>query len=537
MTGGYRQGMRLDGRVIYQLDPALFFDADGDGVGDLRGVVRKLDHVRAVGADTIWLQPFYVSPYLDAGYDVVDHCGVSSRFGTVADFEELVERCHELDLRVLVELIVQHTSVRHPWFRAARDDPGSPYRDYYVWASEPRADPVVRQPVFPGVENSIWAYDEHAGMYYRHAFYRHQADLDVGRPPVRAEITRIIRFWLDRGVDGFRVDAVPYMVRQAALTDDRDDGYWFLNELAAAADGAPLMGEVDAPPDQYDDYFGDAGRLHAVLDFWTNNLLFLALARGEAEPLVRALRAQPRPPDGCTYVNWLRNHDELDLDRLSPSERDEVMAAFAPSADMRAFGRGIRRRLAPMLGDVRRTLLAHAIVHSLPGAPVVRYGEEIGMGEDLSLPDRAAVRTPMQWSSAPNGGFSKAPPETVRPAAVDRGPYAYSRVNVADQELRADSQFSKVAQLVRTRRDLGDCPSGHCEALSLRQRSVFGVVHHRPGDSVLMLANLSPDELEVELPYDVRSDLLADGEYEPAGRSLRLAGHGYRWLRVHDETR
>ncbi|MET9268172.1 alpha-amylase family protein [Kribbella sp. NPDC003557] len=525
--------MRLDGRVIYQLDPATFFDADGDGVGDLEGIVRKLDHVRAVGADTVWLQPFYVSPYLDAGYDVVDHCGVSARFGPIGAFDELVERCHELDLRILVELVVQHTSVRHPWFREARDDPGSPYRDYYVWAAEPRDDPVVREPVFPGVENSIWAYDEHAGLYYRHAFYRHQADLDVGRPAVRAEIARIIRYWLDRGVDGFRVDAVPYMVRQAALTDERDDGYWFLTELAAAAGDAPLMGEVDAPPEEYDDYFGDARRLHAVLDFWTNNLLFLALARRDAEPLVRALRAQPKPPDGCTYVNWLRNHDELDLDRLSPSERDEVMAAFAPAAEMRAFGRGIRRRLAPMLGDVRRTVLAHAIVQSLPGAPVIRYGEEIGMGEDLSLPDRAAVRTPMQWTSGPNGGFSKAPPETVRPEAVEGGPYGYVRVNVADQELRPDSQLSKVAQLARTRRELGDCPSGHCEALSLRQRPVFGVVHHRAEDSVLMLANLSTEELQVDIPYDARSDLLADTDYEPAsGRSVRLTGHGYRWLRV-----
>jgi maltose alpha-D-glucosyltransferase/alpha-amylase len=269
-----------------------------------------------------------------------------------------------------------------------------------------------------------------------------------------------------------------------------------------------------------------------------NQHLWYALASGDARPLAAALRDTRRIPDTCQWAHFLRNHDELDLERLSPAERDEVMAAFAPEPEMRAFGRGIRRRLAPMLGDLRRTLLAHAIVESLPGAPVIRYGEEIGMGEDLSLPDRAAVRTPMQWSAQPNGGFSKAPTEIVRPAVIDQGPYAYSRVNVADQELRPDSQLSKVAQLARTRRQLGDCPSSHCEALSLRQRAVFGVVHHRPGDSVVMLANLCPDELEVELPYEVRSDLLADSDYEPAtGTSVRLAGHGYRWLRVHDDTR
>ncbi|NIK58991.1 alpha-amylase family protein [Kribbella shirazensis] len=530
--------MNLDGRVIYQLDPATFFDADGDGVGDFEGVSRKLDHVRAVGADTVWLQPFYVSPYLDAGYDVVDHRDVSARFGTMAEFEQLVERCHQLDLRVMVELVAQHTSIHHPWFRAARNDPDSPYRDYYVWAPEPRDDPAVPEPVFPGAEESVWAYDDHAGKYYRHAFYRHEADLDVGHPEVREEIRKTIRHWLDRGVDGFRVDAVPYMVRQAALTDDRDDGYWFLTELAAAADGAPLMGEVDAPPDQYDDYFGDADRLHAILDFWTNNLLFLALARREAEPLIRALREQPEPPDGCTYVNWLRNHDELDLERLSENERDEVMTEFAPAAEMRAFGRGIRRRLAPMLGDARRTAMAHAIVESLPGAPVVRYGEEIGMGEDLSLPDRMSVRTPMQWSPELNGGFSKAPPGVVGPGPIQAGPFAFSRVNVEDQELRSDSLLSRVSQLVRTRRQLGELPSHRSEPVAFEHPAVFGVLHHRADDSILMLANLSADEVHLGLPYDVRADLLADSEYNPATNdSLRLAGHGYRWLRVHDHTR
>jgi maltose alpha-D-glucosyltransferase/alpha-amylase len=526
--------MRLDGRVIYQLDPAMFFDSDGDGAGDLEGVVRKLDHIRAVGADTLWLQPFYVSPYRDAGYDIVDHRDVSARFGTMADFETLVERCHELDLKVMIELVVQHTSVDHRWFRAARADADSPYREYYVWASEPRPDPAVDKPVFPGVEESIWTYDVQVGKYYRHAFYRHEADLDVGHPAVRAEIAGIIRHWLDRGVDGFRVDAVPYMVRQAALADGRDDGYWFLSELAAAADGVPLMGEVDVPPDQYDEYFGDADRLHAVLDFWTNNLLFLALARSDAEPLLRGLRAQPAPPDGCTYVNWLRNHDELDLERLSEAERNEVFAAFAPEENMRAFGRGIRRRLAPMLGDERRIAMAHAIAQSLPGAPVVRYGEEIGMGEDLSLPDRASVRTPMQWSPADNAGFSKAPSSLVEPAPIASGPYSFANVNVAGQELRPGSLLSRVSQLASTRRDLGVLPSGRCEGIVIEPSSVFGVLHHRSDDAVLMLANLSPDEVRVHLPYDVRADLLADSNYQPATKDLVLAGYGYRWLRVHD---
>jgi maltose alpha-D-glucosyltransferase/alpha-amylase len=519
----------LDGCVIYQLDPAAYFDYDDDGVGDLDGVRRRLDHIRAVGADVVWLQPFYVSPYRDGGYDVVDHLGVSARFGTMADFEGLVERCHQLDLRVMVELVVQHTSVDHPWFRAAREDADSPYRDYYIWASEPCDDPVVSGPVFPGVEDSIWAYDERAGKYYRHAFYRHEPDLNVGHPAVRAEIAGIIRHWLDRGVDGFRVDAVPYMVRQAAQVDARDQGYWFLTELAAAADGAPLMGEVDEPPAEYEHYFGNGDRLHAVLDFWLNNLTFLALARGEAEPLHRALRKQPQPPDGCTYVNWLRNHDELDLERLDPAERDEVFDAFAPAEEMRAFGRGIRRRLAPMLGDERRVAMAHAVLQSLPGIPVVRYGEEIGMGEDLTLADRAAVRTPMQWTASENAGFSKAP--LVEPAPVKYGEYAAERVNVADQELRSGSLLSRVSQLVRGRRALGALPMDRCQAVDFEPRSVFGVLHRRDDDAVLMLANLGADEVELRLPYEVKADLLADANYEPASMgAVRLNAYGYRWI-------
>ena len=495
--------MRLDGRVIYQVDPATFFDSDGDGCGDLDGVRRRLDHIRAVGADTIWLQPFYVSPYRDGGYDIVDHCGVSQRFGTMADFDDLVERCHQLELRVVVGLVVQHTSVDHPWFRSAREETASPYRDYYVWAAEPHEDDVVKQPVFPGVEDSIWAYDDHAGKYYRHAFYRHQPDLDVGHPAVREEIAAIIRLWREHGVDGFRVDAVPHMVRQARVTDQRDDGFWFLSELAAAA-GVPLMGEVDSPLTAYPEYFGKGDRLTAILDFWTNNLLFLALARRDAEPLLRALRQQPDPPEGCTYLNWLRNHDELNLSLLTEAERADVMAAFAPDENMRVFGRGIRRRLAPMLGgDTRRVAMAHAIVQSLPGVPVIRYGEEIGMDDDLSLPERAAVRTPMDWSL------------------------------VAEQELRTGSLLSRVSQLVHVRRRLGELPPRRCEPVEFEQGPVFGVVHQRAEDAVLMLTNLSDEEAELRLEYDVEADLVADRQYQPATReSVQLSGYGYRWLRV-----
>ncbi|HEY3004054.1 MAG TPA: alpha-amylase family glycosyl hydrolase [Kribbellaceae bacterium] len=504
--------MWFEGAVFYEVDAGAF---GGDGErGDLRGVIRRLEHIRAVGATAVWLQPFYVSPYRDSGYDVVDHLGVSDRFGTLADVRDLIARADELDLRIVLDLVVQHTSVDHPWFRAARSDPGSPYRDYYVWADEPH--PTIAEPVFPTLEDSVWQYDERAGLYYRHTFLRHEADLDTGNPAVRAEIRRIATHWLELGVSGFRVDAVPYMVRQAALTDSRDDGFWFLEELYKAASSVRsdvvLMGEVDVPADQLPRYFGDGDRLTMVLDFWLNNYLFLALARCSAEPLVRALRNQPSPPPGAQYATWLRNHDELDLERLSAPERAEVMARFAPRPDMRAYGRGIRRRLAPMLRDPRRIAMAHALLFALPGAPVLRYGDEVGLGEDLSAPDRAALRLPMPWTDGSD--------------------------SVAAQALRPGSLLSLVAQLAGARADLGPLREERCEVLPVTDDAVLAVAHHTPGGALLMLTNLADRSADVRLPatYDDAdlTDLVANSnEYDaPAAGRVRLNPYGYRWLRA-----
>ncbi|HWD81393.1 MAG TPA: alpha-amylase family glycosyl hydrolase, partial [Kribbella sp.] len=315
------------------------------------------------------------------------------------------------------------------------------------------------------------------------------------------DIAKTVRHWLDHGADGFRVDAVPHMVRQAAVTDDRDDGFWFLTELAEYADGAPLMGEVDSEPAAYGNYFGNGDRLQGILDFWTNNLLFLALARGAAEPLYRAMRKQPAPPDGCTYLNWLRNQDELNLALLADDERAEVMAAFAPDENMRVYGRGIRRRIAPMLNfDLRRIAMAHALVMSLPGVPIIRYGEELGMDEDLSLPERDPVRLPMDW------------------AAAER------------QQLEPGSLLSRVAQQAHIRRGLGPLPPRHAEPVPLADPSIFAVRHRRQDDAVLMLANLSDHQVDLHLDHE--ADLLADQPYEPSTPNLTLGPYGYRWLRV-----
>jgi maltose alpha-D-glucosyltransferase / alpha-amylase len=325
--------------VIYQIDIAFFLDTNGDGWGDLRGVTERLEHIRGLGANCLWLLPFYASPYDDGGYDVTDHLAVDPRFGDVADLAILLNQAESLGLRVIIDLVPQHTSIQHRWFQEARTDRRSPYRDYYVWADEPEDTDVV--PVFPTVEDSVWTWDEEAQQFYRHVFYDFEPDLELGNPRVREEIRRIMTVWLRLGVSEFRVDAVPFMIERARAADPRDDGLWLLREMRELVSmhqpEAVLLGEVDLPVERYADYVGRDDRLSMILDFWTNNQLFLALTREEAEPLALALERRPAPHPHSQYGVFLRNHDELDLERLTSREREEVLERFAPDEDMRAY--------------------------------------------------------------------------------------------------------------------------------------------------------------------------------------------------------
>ncbi|MDN3240492.1 alpha-amylase family protein [Glycomyces tritici] len=527
--------------VIYAVDPAMFRDSDGDGWGDLRGLTNRLEHLRGLGATCVWLLPFYPSPFKDGGYDITDHLSVDPRLGTIPDVVEFLEEAEEAGIRVIFDLVVQHTSDQHPWFQAARSDPDSPYRDYFLWSDEPVDDGL--EPVFPTVEDGVWTWDEEAGQYYRHMFYSHQPDLNLANPEVRAEIRRIMAFWLRLGVSGFRIDAVPYMVQLAEEVEEYKSGADFLREMrefvALRHPEAVLIGEVDVGPEEYDEYFLDGDGLTMLLNFWLNNHMFLALARGEAAPVHEALGKQPIPPRRSQFANWLRNHDELDLERLTEAERDEVMALFAPDEDMRAYGRGIRRRIAPMLGgDHRRIAAAHALLLSLPGTPVLQYGDEIGMGDDLSRRERLSVRIPMQWTADEHGGFSSADAEDLVAKPVGEGPFGYPKVNVYDQQRRPESLLAKVGDMVRTRLGLTEIGFGSHRVLDTGCPSVVALLHEDERDGrVVTLVNLAADEVEVRLPEEDRDDLvdvLTDREYpteqdDPA--VLRLAGHGYRWLR------
>lgn len=524
--------------VIYQIDPSLFLDANGDGWGDLRGITERLDYVRGLGATAIWLMPFYGSPFLDAGYDISDHLTVEPRFGDLADLVALLEKADELGLHVVVELVVQHTSDQHPWFQAARADRHSPYRDYYLWADEPHK--TGAQPIFPTAEDSVWQWDAQAGQYYRHVFYHHEPDLNLTNPRVIAEIERIMAFWLRLGVSGFRLDAASHLISQAG-GGAAQNGVWLLDHLhdfiRLRRPEAILIGEVDVEPQGYVDYFSNGERVTLLLDFWVNNHFFLALARQQAEPLARAIGSQPVPPERACYAVWLRNHDELDLERLSDEEREQVMQAFAPEPEMRAYGRGIRRRLAPMLGgDLRRQAMAHAVMLSLPGTPVLHYGEEIGIGEDLSRPERLAVRTPMQWSCEEHGGFSRAPMQKLAAPPIEQGEYGYRQLNVYAQTLQSDSLLSRVSNMLRTRIGLEEIVRGRYRSVASDCPGVFAI-RHDSDSTLLMLANLTAQELQVQLDdADLGDfvDILADSQYQPpSGCPLRLhlRGYGYRWLR------
>ncbi|MFP5362283.1 MAG: alpha-amylase family protein [Thermoleophilia bacterium] len=525
--------------VVYALDVERFRDGEGNGIGDFEGLVEQLGHVAALGANCVWLLPFYPTPNRDNGYDIQDFYGVDPRLGSPGDFVEFMEEADRLGLRVIVDLVMSHTSDQHPWFQQARRDPESRYRNYYLWSDEPVGG--EDKLIVTGQEDGPWTWDEEAGMYYFHRFYSFQPDLDNAHPDVRGELDKLVSFWCRLGAAGVRVDAATYLVDKA--------GHGFLREMRSAAQhyhGDPLLlGETDVAAERLDAFFGEGDELNCLFNFLCNNYLFLALARGEAEPLERGLRMLPNPPPGCAWGNFLRNHDELNLDQLTEQERAEVLATFAPDADMRVFGgKGIRRRLAPMLGgDPRRLALAYSLLFAFPGIPVLRYGEEIGMGDDLSLHGRGAVRTPMQWTREANAGFSSAAPERLVEPVISGGPYGFEQINVADQERDPDSLLNLVRALAWARRRLRAIGSRRWDIVDVGDPGVLALRYPGDEDTVLTLHNLSGSEASVELSRALQGsgppiDVVGDHNYEPladASEACVLPASGYRWLRSSTE--
>jgi maltose alpha-D-glucosyltransferase / alpha-amylase len=533
--------------VIYCLDVETFADSNGDGVGDIRGLIGRLDYLARLGVTCLWLNPIHPTPGRDDGYDVTDFYNVDPRIGNLGDFAELLHEASNHGIRVMIDLVVNHTSDEHPWFVSARSSPDSPYRDWYIWSAE--EPPDRRQGmVFPGEQTETWTYDRKAKAWYYHRFYDFQPDLNLRNPAVREEVKKIMAFWLQLGVAGFRIDAVPFIIE---LTEPGKDpapmDFAFLTEMRQHIQwrrgDALLLAEANVEPDRLVDYFADEGgsntRLHMLFDFMLNGRLVLALAREDPEPIIEALRDTPALPPGAQWATFLRNHDEIDLSRLTAEQREDVFEAFGPDKHMRLYNRGIRRRLAPMLGGDRRRLeLAYSLQFTLRGTPVLRYGEEIGMGDDLSRSGRNAIRTPMQWSSKPAGGFSTAT-ETIRPVISD-GEYGYQKINVTAQRHDKDSLLGWFERMIRSLRESPEVNSGSCTVVD--RKLPPGVLAHRadgPTGTMLFLHNLGTDAVRVDLgdlypEADSPNQVFGDRDYEPVGRldALDLAGYGYRWIRL-----
>ncbi|MCM6763651.1 alpha-amylase family protein [Rathayibacter sp. ZW T2_19] len=526
--------------VYYNLDVKTFMDWNDDGVGDLEGLAHRIDYLAELGVSCLWLAPFFPSPGKDNGYDISDFFGVDERYGHHGDVVEVIRTAHDRGLRVIIDLVVNHTSDQHPWFRAARSSPDSPYRDYYVWRDEPPTDQPEN--VFPDVEDGVWSLDEEAGQYYLHNFYRHQPDLNTDNPAVRDEIAKLVGFWLQLGVDGFRVDAVPFLIEPGA----HDEHEWLrlLRRFVSRRSGeAMMLGEVNVSREQQLAFFGgsDADELSMQFDFVANQRLYLALARGDATPLAEALASRPEISVGSQWANFARNHDELTLDQLEDSERDEVFAAFAPDESQRIHGRGIVRRLPPMLGgDPRRLRMVYSLLFSLPGAPVLYYGEEIGMGENPSITGRSAVRTPMQWSSAANGGFSRADASDLIAPVTGDG-FGPEHVNAADQLKAPESLLAHLKGLAWLYRRSPEIGWGEYTHLPADEPSVFAHRMSASTGSTVAVHNFasSPRTAALTLP-DVQPgarlvDSLSSEEYPVADDgavSIPVDGYGGRWFRL-----
>ena len=532
--------------VIYCLSVGTYMDANGDGIGDFQGLLRRLDYLQGLGVTAVWLMPFYPSPCRDDGYDIADYYGVDPRYGTLGDFVEFTHGCKQRGMRVLIDLVVNHTSDQHPWFKDAHRDPHSKYRDWYVW-SKKRPKNAKAGVVFPGVQKSTWTYDDAAKAYYFHRFYDFQPDLNTANPEVQAEILKIIGLWLQLGVSGFRMDAVPFVIAEkgAQITRPREeyDMLRTFSQFLTWREGeAIILAEANVLPGTDLQYFGSDGeRLQMMFNFEVNQHLFLSMATANSQPLVKAMQSTKRRPATAQWGQFLRNHDELDLGRLEEDQRQAVFAAFGPEPEMQLYERGIRRRLAPMVqGDRRRLELAYSLLMTLPGTPVIRYGDEIGMGDNLKLPERNCARTPMQWSTEPHAGFTK----NERPVmpVIDDGPYGFEHVNVAAQRRDPNSLLNWMERMIRMRKEVPEIGWGDFTFISARTSEVLVMRYDWRDNAVLCVHNFSPSPRDVTFAVSVGDEancdlinLLSDQHSQPSANGkhcILLEPYGYRWYRV-----
>jgi maltose alpha-D-glucosyltransferase / alpha-amylase len=491
--------------VIYQLHVRTFCDSDGNGVGDFRGLTNKLDYLQELGINAIWLLPFYPSPLRDDGYDIADYTSVNPTYGTIEDFKAFLQAAHARKLRVITELVVNHTSDQHPWFQEARSSRDNPKRDWYVWSDTDDKYKGVRI-IFIDTEMSNWSWDPISKTYYWHRFFSHQPDLNYDNPAVKEAVWEVMKFWLDIGVDGFRLDAVPYLVeREGTSCENLPETHTVIRELRARLDdaypGKMLLAEANMWPADVRDYFGagEGDEFHMAFHFPLMPRMFMAVKLEDRKPIIDILEQTPQIPDNCQWCVFLRNHDELTLEMVTDIERDYMYDSFANDKTMR-INLGIRRRLAPLLeNDRRRIELLNGLLLSMPGTPIIYYGDEIGMGDNVYLGDRNGVRTPMQWNGGWNAGFSSSDPERLYSPLISNPVYGYQSVNVEAQRRTEHSLLSWTKSVIQTRNSFRVFSRGSIDFLSPSNHRVLAYVRQLGEEKVLVVNNLSSSAQAVEL--------------------------------------
>jgi maltose alpha-D-glucosyltransferase/alpha-amylase len=529
--------------VLYEVYVRGFFDSNGDGVGDLPGLIEKLPYIRDLGVSAVWLLPIYPSPLRDDGYDVADYRGIHPDLGTLDDFRRLLEAAHACGLRVLVDLVLNHTSDQHPWFQSARQGPGHPFHDYYVWSGAPDRYAGVRG-IFE-TEPSNWTLDDTCGLYYWHRFYAHQPDLNYDNPRVQEEMLDVARFWLDLGVDGFRVDAVPYLFeREGTSCEGLPETHAFVRRLRSLVDGYDparvLLAEANQPAEELVSYFGRGDEFHMAFHFPLMPRLFLAIRRELAAPLIEVLERTSTIPDGCQWVMFLRNHDELTLEMLSDDDRAFMWEQYASEPGQRVHT-GIRRRLWPLLlGGRRQVELLHGLILSLPGGAVLYYGDEVEMGDDVQLGDRMGVRTPMQWSHGTNAGFSAADPSRLYAPVVTEPEYHFAGHNVLARDRKPTSFLNWLRRTIKVHRADPVLRGSGMRILPVANPRVLAFVRENEAGTLLCVANLSRFVQPALVP--VREwigrtpvEIIGGQRFPPITRDdylFTLGPHSLLWLRL-----
>ena len=523
--------------VFYELYVRGFKDSDADGWGDLKGVTEKLDYIQHLGVDTIWLLPISPSPLRDDGYDVSDYCGIHEKYGTMADFQALVAEAHARSLKIMVELVPNHTSDQHPWFQASRN-PEHPdynqYKDYYVWRKTDEGYKQARI-IFTDTEKSNWTFDPVRKAYFWHRFFSHQPDLNYDNPRVQQEMLQAIQFWINTGVDGIRIDAPPYLFeREGTNCENLPETHAFLKHMRATVDSyAPdtfLLSEANQWPEDVVHYFGSGDEMHMNFNFPLMPRLFMALAKRDRSPIVDILERTPQLPDSCQWGTFLRCHDELTLEMVTPEERTWMWNFYAPDPRMR-LNMGIRRRLAPLLNnDIRKILLMNSLLFTLGGSPFLYYGDEIGMGDNIWLNDRDGVRTPMQWDAKDNAGFSDAVAKKLFTPVIDDAVYGYKKVNVEAQMQDEHSLLNQIRHMIATRKTYQVFGRGSFSWINTLPPSVAGYFRDWENEHFVVLNNLSDQPIQVSIPGKPQNYMDVLNQQTLNGSNLELKPFQYCWL-------